>query len=296
MKALRLLVPAILLAVLWHWLDGPAIAERLAATDPVWLAAACAASALQTVLLALRWRLTAGALGHEIRLSTALREYFVAQLVNQTLPGGMLGDAARAVRTKGEAGLAVSGQAVVIERLTGQVALLIVTLCGLALASALPGGVRWPAWTEIIPLWLAGIGFALAVAVLGLRRFRPGWIALMVEPVRRAVLAREVWPRQAVLGLAVVGLNLLTFAFSARAVGVVMPVEAVVTLVPLVMTAMLVPISIAGWGFREGAALALLPLGGITPETAVAASIVFGAVILCASLPGAFWLSHRPRA
>jgi hypothetical protein len=49
---------------------------------------------------------------------------------------------------------------------------------------------------------------------------------------------------------------------------------------------MLVPVTISGWGLREGAAAALLPVAGIAASDALAASIVFGLLGLVAVLPG----------
>jgi uncharacterized membrane protein len=49
---------------------------------------------------------------------------------------------------------------------------------------------------------------------------------------------------------------------------------------------MLVPLSVAGWGYREGAAAAVFPLIGASAAAGVSASVVFGAVMLGASLPG----------
>ena len=177
-----------------------------------------------------------------------------------------------------------------IERLAGQVALFAVMLAGVGI-----GTLRG----DMILFDLAGptvlAAGAVAVILLGVgfylvQRCGEGGFG---TALRRAVLARKVWPRQVVLGLAIVASNLATFAFAARATGTILPVSALLTSVPLILTAMLVPISIAGWGFREGAAAALLPLAGATPEAAVAASVTFGLIILVASLPGAFVLMRR---
>jgi uncharacterized membrane protein YbhN (UPF0104 family) len=281
----RLVVPVVLLAVLWHLADGPAVVARLAQADARWLLAAFLATNLQTVLSALRWRLTAARLGQDHAVGQAVGEYYLAQLVNQVLPGGMLGDAARAVRARQDS-LATSAQAVVIERLAGQAVLLAVTLAGFALALALPGGLDWPAPARQAPLVVLGVVVGLIGAAVVAARLWPRPGRAFGHALRVAVLARGVWPRQAALGLAIVGCNLATFAFCARATGTALPPEAVVTLVPLVLTAMVIPLSVAGWGLREGAAAGLLPLAGVSPEAAVAASLAFGAVILAGSLPG----------
>jgi uncharacterized membrane protein YbhN (UPF0104 family) len=283
---LRVVAPVCLLALLWHVADGPAVLARLAEVDARWLLAALVATNLQTVLSALRWRLTSARLGQDLSLAEAIGEYYLAQLMNQTLPGGVLGDAARAVRARRQS-LVTSAQAVVIERLAGQAALLVVTLAGLALVLARPGVLALPAGAIKVPVVMAGAGVAVVLVTWAGTRLWPQAGPALVHAVRLSVLARGVWPRQMALGLAIVGCNLMTFAFCARATGSVLPPEAVITLVPLVLTAMVLPLSVAGWGLREGAAAALLPLAGLSPEAAVAASLAFGGVILAGSLPGA---------
>jgi len=57
-------------------------------------------------------------------------------------------------------------------------------------------------------------------------------------------------------------------------------------LVPLTLVAMLLPISVGGWGLREGAAAVLWPIAGFSAEAGVAASIAFGLAALAAALPG----------
>ena len=130
MKCLRLAVTAIILVMLWQAVDGPAAIALLLQADPILLALAVLALTAQTVLSALRWRLTARALGQIIPVGRALREYYLSQIVNQSLPGGVVGDAGRAVRARHEAGLKRAGQAVLFERLAGQLALFAVTMLG----------------------------------------------------------------------------------------------------------------------------------------------------------------------
>lgn len=293
--ALRVALPVGLLAALWHLADGPAVLARLGQADLRWLLAALVATNLQTVFSALRWRLTAARLGQDHPVGQAVGEYYLAQLVNQVLPGGVLGDAARAVRARQDS-LATSAQAVVIERLAGQAALLAVTLAGFAAALALPGGLVWPAPARQAPLVVLALVGVLIVAGLAASRIWPRPGQAFGRALRTALLARGVWPQQVALGLVIVGCNLATFAFCARATATHLSPEAVVTLVPLVLTAMVIPLSVAGWGLREGAAAGLLPLAGVSPEAAVAASLAFGAVILVGSLPGVLVLLRTQAA
>ncbi|MEM7718492.1 MAG: UPF0104 family protein, partial [Pseudomonadota bacterium] len=47
-----------------------------------------------------------------------------------------------------------------------------------------------------------------------------------------------------------------------------------------------IPVSISGWGFREGAAAALFPLAGASASDGLASSVAFGLTFLVVALPG----------
>ena len=289
---LRLAVPLAALALLWLALDMAAVGALLASTEPTLLFAALAALACQNALSALRWARIARRLGQPIGEARALREYFLSQFLNMTLPAGVLGDVGRAVRMRGEAGLLRASQAVVIERMVGQVTLFSVLGAGLALASLGGAPMVWPGWVAGVATAAGALAGVAAAAVLAARlRGRVGRASAgFVEAVRSSVLAREAWPGQAILSLCIVACNLGGFALCAAATGTGLSLLAIVTVVPLVLVSMVLPVSVAGWGVREGAAAALWPLIGAASEAGVAASIAFGLAILVASLPGALGL------
>lgn len=294
MAALRVALPVAMLAGLWHVAGGREALDRLTGADPLWLAAALAAGLAQVAVCARRWQITAAALGIRLGYAHAAGEYFLAQLLNQVLPGGMLGDAARVLRVRAAAGLATATHSVVIERLSGQIALYSVLAVALAVALVRPGGVAFPPGTGLALAACVAVAVAVAVLSPGLRRLR--FMADFGAALRAGLLARGLWPRQLLLSLGVVTCNLLTFAFAARATGTVMTPEAVLTLVPLILTAMILPVSVGGWGWREGAAAALFPLAGASAAAGLAASVAFGLVLLASSLPGVLPLLRRARA
>ena len=69
---------------------------------------------------------------------------------------------------------------------------------------------------------------------------------------------------------------------------------------PVVVLLLVLPISIAGWGLREGLFVIGFGLFNVPEDTALAASIVFGLITLAEGLIGGiFWifqpsLSRRP--
>ncbi len=311
MRALRSIPPAVIrgaqiavalamLVWLWHAADGTEAARRLAGADPTWLIAALASLSLQTVLSALRWRLTAAQLGIVIDRGTAVREYYLSQIVNQTLPGGVLGDAGRALRARAQAGLLASGQAVVFERLAGQIAMFAVMALAFGSTLAAPGGLIWPGWLAALAASLVLAGLALPVVLWLAARLLPGRIGRGLADLGRgfakAVTHRSVLGRQLALSLAIALANIAGFAFCVRAIGADLPVTAALALVPLILFTMLIPITVSGWGLREGAAAAILPVAGIAAAEGLAASVAFGLVFLTSSPPGAVALVLAPTA
>ncbi|MFD1482073.1 lysylphosphatidylglycerol synthase transmembrane domain-containing protein [Paracoccus nototheniae] len=287
------------MTLLWVGLDGAQALRLLAQADPRWLALAMLALTAQTVLSALRWRITARQLGQTIPMGRAVGEYYLAQVVNQSLPGGVLGDAGRAVRARHQAGLKRAGAAVAIERLAGQVTLFLTLACGALIVTLMPGGLVLPAWVMgLIGAALAcGVAMALAVGGAGRLSGRAGRAARDLRAALRVTLLnRRALPAQIGLNLAITAANLAAFAFCARATGTEMAPVAVAVLVPLILLTMILPVTVSGWGLREGAAAGLFPLIGASAQAGMAASLAFGLIFLASTLPGLLVLLMDRRA
>lgn len=275
MNLIRLLVSLGLLALVIWFVAPEEIWHALRELQPIWLCIASLFLAAQIGLSALRWQVTAQALGHPLPQSWALREYGLSVAVNTFLPGGVMGDLARITRAR-HLGWQVATASVVIERLAGQVALGVLAVG--AVAFWLGGG--------------QGIGLVIGgmIALLVMLRFLPAPRAYLA----RAWLAPRLWRWQAVLTLLILSVNLAGYWAAARAIGLVLPPQAALTLIPLTLLAMLIPVTINGWGLREGVAAALWPLWGVATGQAVGASLAFGLACMIAGLAGLLiWLLPR---
>lgn len=276
--------------LLWHLANGADIAKALAQASLFWLAASVAMLVLQTVLSAQRWRVTAAQLGQSFSMNHAVREYFLSQLFNQALPGAVVGDAARAVRAREQGGLLVAGQAVFFERLAGQIAMFLTLSVAFLSTLAVAGGLDWPPALSSGLLTFVFSVTVLLAGLLSLSTARQGTFAnarRWLEPLAKALFSKSVLPTQLSLGAAILLCNLLAFGFAAMAVGVELSFIEVTALVPVVLFAMLIPLTVSGWGVREGAAALVLPIAGVSVSNSVAASIMFGVAILIAVAPGA---------
>jgi len=283
----RVAVTLVMVGVLWQAAGGAEVAQSMAQAAPLWVLAAVATLVLQTLLSAQRWRITAAQLGQTLPSGHATREYFLSQTVNQALPGAVMGDAARAVRARDQGGLLIAGQAVFFERLAGQFAMFATLSLAFLATSAAPGGLEWPTFMGTTLSIVVVAGAVAAITLISLRDTRA------LQPLTKALFAKEVMPGQFLYSAAIATCNLAAFAFAAQAVGVELSVVEITALVPMILFAMLVPLTVSGWGIREGAAALILPIAGISVADSVAASVMFGLALLISVLPGAFVVMTR---
>ncbi len=294
--AMRCGLTVAVLVILWRTAGGGAIAETLVRASPFWLMAAVATLMLQTALSAQRWRLTAAQLGQTLPRGYALKEYFLSQAFNQALPGAVAGDAARAVRARDQGGLLVAGQAVFFERLAGQIAMFLTLAVAFLSTLLVAGGLDWPPALCATLVTVVCIGLALPLSVLGVGLFAGELAAKALRwlrPLGVALFTSRVLPRQILFGVAITLCNLAAFGFAARAVGVDLSLIEIMALVPVILFAMLIPLTVSGWGVREGAAALFLPIAGISATDSVAASVMFGLALLIAVIPGALMVMAR---
>lgn len=295
LRTLQIAATIAVLILVWQVSNGAAALGHLAGASPVWLAVALALLTGQTLLSALRWRLTAAQLGIRLDARRAVEEYYLAQLVNQALPGGVLGDAGRALRARAQAGLLASGQAVLFERVAGQLALFALFTAAVAGTWLVPGGFDWPRPLRVPVALFVGGGLGVAVLTglggrhLPLRAGRA--LARLGAAFLHAVGAPAVRGPQALMSLGTAVCNVAAFACCAAAVGAPLPVATALALTPLILFTMLIPVTVSGWGLREGAAAALLPLAGATAAEGFAAGIAFGLIFLATTLAGALILA-----
>lgn len=255
-SAVRVLGGVVLLGVLVVQLGARPFTDALAHLDLRALALALLVNSLTTVCCARRWMAVSAAMGADPPpLGTAVAAYYRSQLVNATLPGGVLGDVHRGVRHRLGGGVATGLRAVVWERSAG----LVVHAATTAL---------------VLLLWLAPTAarpWVLALTVLA--------AGLLVVGVRSGL--REVW----LLSVVAMAGHVLLFVVAARTAGVELPVSTLVPVAMVVLLASVVPTNVAGWGPREGAA-AWLFAGVSTAAEGVTVSVVYGVMVMVAVLPG----------
>ena len=252
--------------------------------------AAVTLTALTTVCSAWRWRVVARVLGVGIGLPSAVGAYYRSLFLNSVLIGGVLGDVHRAVTHGRRAGDVAAGlRAVAWERLCGQVVQAAATaVVLLTLAS--------PA-RPALPYVLAGVAAVAVLAgcaalvVRGLARRGQSRLTLAARAVsadlRHGLLAPDVWPQLTLASVLVVAGHTATFVIAARTAGSTAPLGELIALLMVVQTATVIPLSIGGWGLREGAAAWAFGAAGLGAATGVTVAILYAVLMLTAVAPGA---------
>ena len=271
--------------LVWRLGTGPFL-DGLRSVDGGALAAATGILVPTTVCYAWRWKIVAGGLGVDLSLPAAVAAYYRALFLNVTLPGGIAGDVHRGLshgRNVSDVGRGL--RSVAWERFAGQVVQILLTVVVLL---ALPSPVR-----SFMPL----VAIAVVVAVLGIvlvARARPdgarsAWARLLgaaAGDIRDGLLSRRAWPGIALASVLVVVGHAATFLIAARTAGTTAPPSRMLPIVLILMAAMVLP-SVAGWGPREGVAAWAFGAAGLGAQQGVATAVVYGVMVLVASLPGA---------
>jgi uncharacterized membrane protein YbhN (UPF0104 family) len=277
---------AILAFLVWRLGTGPFL-DGLRAVDAWSLAAAIGVAVVTTGCCAWRWRLVAEGLEVPVSWRGAVASYYQSQFLNSTLPGGMLGDVHRAVRHGLDVGSVNRGvRAVAWERSAG---LVVAVWLAVAVLLVLPSPVR-----SSMPIVAAAIVVGTVAAVAVCRVLPRTGPSVWARTVRAAaadlhggVLARRAWPGILLASALVLAGHVVTFLIAARTAGSTASLVELTPLALLALLAMVIPTSIAGWGPREGAAAWVFGLAGLGAAQGVTTSVVYGVMVLVASLPGA---------
>ena len=249
-----------------------------------------------------RWRMVMRLFGPVLPVAVSIRLFLEGYFFNNALPSTIGGDGVRvwrAVKLGLPLGASVNG--VLLDRVTGLTGLFILVAAGQPLLYArIEDTATRLAFAAIL---LAG---AAGIALLILARHIPGRLvpARLREGLRKlseATHAAYLRPAVSlpVLGLSVVVHGLIVASVHVIAVGLGLDVglfESLV-LVPAVILLSTVPVSIGGWGLREGLMVVALGLAGVPADAALTVSVLFGLAQIAAGLPGGvLWLMAGGRA
>jgi uncharacterized membrane protein YbhN (UPF0104 family) len=299
---LRVFVRAVIGAALLAWLIRrtgfrPGVLQEPASS----LAAAGAASLiliLGQALSAWRWQLLLGA--DPPRWLDLFRIYLIGQFVGLFLPTSIGGDMVRIAAVSRVRSVGRTTSSVLLDRGLGLGALLVYLLVGVVLVPA--HAAEWSDRLQLRapPLWVLGITAAGLILVLVVAFVQP--IFSRIRGFTRETLSslhdtlgRE--PRRLtgalILSFLVQAAYIAAWGVLALGLGLTLPVGFLLFAVPFVSLAMMLPVTIAGFGVREGVWTLLLAPLGVPGATGVALGLLYFGAFSVVGAAGGLWLALR---
>lgn len=298
-----------LLIALSYQVDLRAAITRLESLGLPTVAGCVGLSLLQFMALGYRWTLVNRMLGMNLPLVETVRCTLASQFFSQGLPASIGGDALRIwwISRLGTSMVAAI-QSVLLDRVAGLVALGALNIAAVTSLLFLSKDVQRA--TGIVPvLMIAVLSIAVGTSRLVTRLLAQLRIVLRVRAGRETRVTRALsWGLQLQRGAwrlvySQFGLGILLLGLMIHSVTVflcfVLAVDAqisvtlfqLIAVVPMVLLLSYLPVSIGGWGLREGAMAVGLNLVGVPAQDGAFLGLALGSLSLGAAVMGALvWL------
>jgi uncharacterized membrane protein YbhN (UPF0104 family) len=288
---LKVIVSLGLITFLINQVDFKGIVNILKNVDIKMIIYALTLLTIQVFIVTTRWQLVLKCQKIELNYKNTLQILWSGLFFNQAMPSSVGGDVIRGYYLKKQGmtlGRATLG--VLMDRLFGMVGLVLLVLASLPLSFEL---VNNPIARIGVLLIASGISFTLLLVFFtdklpgNFSHFRviKGFYSLSQDG--RHCISKNY------NGLIIIIISILVHLISVVAVmtmaiglGINVEWSGFLLIIPLVILMMVVPISIAGWGVREGVMVVGFGYLGVAPEAALALSILYGLLMLVVALPG----------
>ncbi|MGD8810251.1 MAG: lysylphosphatidylglycerol synthase transmembrane domain-containing protein [Gammaproteobacteria bacterium] len=305
MKYLLFVVKAaITLGLIWvvvRNIDITDTAERVRSLSIGAAAAVLGLLLLLALLSIFRWKTVMTSLGQPLGFWLTARLFFEGLFFNQALPSTVGGDGIRIYRAY-RAGVTLTGaiNSVVLDRILGLTSLMLLAAIAQPLFYQRVDAVG--ARIAFTAVFLAAIGSVIALLLVAFlpERFHRwkvarGLVALSLA-TRQAFCTRAIFIPVTLLSIAGHLISVTVFYVLAVSLDLDVGFLDCLIMVPSVLLLATVPISVAGWGLREGATVAAFGLLGVPPGGAAAASVLFGIGMALVALPGGvLWFASGDR-
>ena len=267
--------------------------------DVRYLSAALFLLFLQPILAGFRWRIIMQALGAKLAPLRAVAIVFISNFLSLFLPASVGGDLVRIWYLKrNRVPTVVVMKSIFMDRLIALFTIFLMIVVSLPFAHyVISDVIVLAALRSIGIMGVVSIAF-LFVAGRILERWKDHrWLQILMWPsavTRQTLMAGSATWRMLAISVVIHIMPCLATGLIAHAYGADISIAALFILVPPVILAFALPISLGGWGVREAAMVAALSSIGISGQTAFLVSLMLGILTSAANLPGfIFWIVYR---
>jgi uncharacterized protein (TIRG00374 family) len=281
------------------------VVSTLASVSWTWYLPAFVLFLGNVLLRAYRWHILVTALRQDISYGRLLYLYFLGFFFNNFIPSGFGGDVVKVLALqRGQAQGAEALSSVVMDRLTGLIgsaSIALIVLGWNTMQSWFGGGATELALPSLLLLITALVSVGIPAGFVLIRWVDPLQLLSTHLPFTRRITAnpglqkfvrtiRFYPPRALLRALSVslpftVGLVVIQYGI-ARALAVDVPFHLFFLFVPIIAIINTLPISFNGLGMREGVYQFLFVPAGVSSASAIAMSLAFYFLRVCAGLIG----------
>ena len=246
-------------------------------------------SFIQYVLSAYRWMYISSKNGTEMNFLYCLKFYYISTFINNILPGGVVGDIYRAYCAR-ESGnnlinLSKSVQGIVFERLSGQIMMFFIFLLSLTFFFLI--NAKYVAFLyTVLPVLSITFIIYFVVKKMYFNEISSNEIIINFKKIFSGII---FW-NHTIISFFVVLSYIVIYIISAEAIGLSIDYFTFFVFTPIVLFSMTLPVSIGGWGVREGTALLIAFLLGLSASSSISVAVMYGILNLFCSLPGLYFL------
>jgi uncharacterized membrane protein YbhN (UPF0104 family) len=281
--AVRWVVTALAFWVVLHSIDLGAVVDLIGRAAPLALGVVGLVVIAQFAVLVWRWQLVIHILSGQMLRGKAVGFGPLALLlghsllVGQVLPSSVGGDVARTVLFSRSQGAAVAARSVICDRLLGFAALALLVVPTVPVIAEMIGSV-----TPFLTLTICALGTMTAVALVLAYSltYGPPWLgrhlATIAGDLRITLRSGKIGLMAMALGIGSSLLGVLLIYIIGSAIGADLRALDCLVLVPPALLVSALPISLGGWGVREGAMVAAFSLVHADPAAVAAVSVMFG--------------------
>ena len=288
---LKILVSLVVVFVLYSNANADAFVALIVNMDLSVVLIAMFIQLSHVFLAAYRWKFILERMFVKVDYVDILSFQWAGYFFNQAMPSSVGGDAFRIyyLQKNDSSSLRNSAISVLLDRIVGVIglAILVIVTAPIMFLAVSDGVVRW-GMIALISIVVLSIGLFFALGSVA-EKFLRWKIVNFVHSIsvygRRMFSSNKVGVELIVVSLLIHVNLIVSIIVLSYSMGLNIEVLHIFIVVPIATLLMIIPISIAGWGIREGAMVVGLGYYAVPTESALALSVVYGIVMIVVSLP-----------
>jgi glycosyltransferase 2 family protein len=286
---IKIIISFLFLGIIFYHFDIKKVSQSLVSIEITFFIFAIVFQFISTIVASYRWFLLMEIIHYQQNYLFFLKSYLKATFFNQALPTSIGGDAMRALDISKLGGKKREAfYSVLIDRIVGLSGLLLLNFVAILFAHNLltyPIYYLLNATIGTIIFFLFVLGFLHKIKTL--KENKIGRVLRQISIRYANIFSRLRYIiSQHFLAIITHICTMVAIYLLAKSVGLKLDFIVFLVLVPPVILLTLIPISLAGWGVREGAMVALFTLVAANNEKVISMSILYGVVLLLISLIG----------